>query len=260
MKALLFKLSNVAKRLGLRSRCVGTALVMALLLSAMNSHAATDDFYLHGLPAAKAGNFPEAAAAFERDLKVEPSSGAFVNLGVVEWQRGHAGAAILAWERAIWINPYDARADQNLKFARTMAQVDAPDLRWFEKPSTWLPSNAWLWVAGAGFWLAMGMLVLPRVFRWRKSGWQQPLVALGFCILLFGLTASVGVVSRTDIGFIVKNNAALRLTPTSGSEFISAVSVGEPFRREKARGNFYFIRTTMTAGWIEKSQVGLINE
>ena len=258
MRALMIWFSNFAKRLGVRQP--SAALVMAVLFSLASGQAATDDFYLHGLPAAKAGNFPEAVAAFERDLKAGPSSGGFVNLGIVEWQRGHAGAAILAWERAVWINPYDARANQNLKFARMVAQVDAPELRWFEQPSTWLPSNAWVWVAGAGFWLAVGMLVLPRVLRWRKSGWHQPLAALGFCILIFGLTANVGVVSRTDIGFVVKNNASLRLTPTSGSEFISTLPAGEPFRRVKTRGNYYFIRTTMAAGWIERSQAGLINE
>ncbi len=249
---------NFTKCLGIR-QCFA-ALVAVICLFFVDARAATDDFYVRGLPAAQAGDFPTASSVFENELKHQPSAGIFVDLGITEWQRGHAGAAILAWERAAWVDPYDALANQNLKFARTVAQVDEPELRWFETASTWLPSNAWVWIAGASLWLAVGALVLPRVFRWRRSGWQQTLAALGFCVFIFSITANVGVVSRTDIGFILKKNAPLRLTPTGGSELISTLSAGEPVRRVKTRGNYYFVRTPMTAGWVERGQVGLINE
>jgi len=251
------RLPDFVTRLGVRWPA---AVAVAMRLFVIDSRAATDDFYVRGLPAAQAGDFHTAAAVFENELKRQPSAGIFVDLGITEWQRGHAGAAILAWERAVWIDPYDILAKQNLKFARTVAQVDEPELRWFETASTWLSPNAWVWIAGASLWLAVGALVLPRVFRWRRSGWQQTLAALGFCVFIFSITANVGVVSRTDIGFIVKKNAPLRLTPTSGSELISTLSAGEPVRRMKTRGNYYFIRSSMTAGWIEREQVGLINE
>jgi hypothetical protein len=224
------------------------------------SRAVEEDSFKRGVTAAQAEDFPGAAAAFESELKQRPSSGAFVDLGIVEWQRGHAGAAILAWERAAWIDPFDARAGQNLKFARSVAQVDEPELRWFEKASTWLPPNAWVWLAGVSLWLAVGMLVLPRVFRWRKSGWQQLLAALGFCVFILSVTASFGVVSRTDIGFVLKKDIPLRLTPTSGGELVSTLPAGEPVRRVKTHGNYLFVRTAMSAGWIERTQVGLINE
>lgn len=235
-------------------------LCLILLARPELSHATMDDSFARGVAAAQAGDFSGAASDFERELKQQPSSGAFVNLGIVEWQRGHAGAAILAWERAAWIDPFDVRAGQNLKFAQAVAQVDGPELRWFEKTSTWLPPNAWVWLAGASLWLAVGMLVLPRVFRWRRSGWQQSLAALGFCVFILSVTASFGVVSRTDIGFVIKKNAPLKLTPTNGGEVISTLPAGEPVRRVKARGNYLFIRTTMSAGWIERTQIGMINE
>lgn len=251
-------LFHIAKRPGAWQASAALIAMFSLFITA--AHAATDDFYVRGLPAAQAGNFAEAASVFENESKLHPASGVFVDLGIVEWQRGHAGAAILAWERATWIDPYDALANQNLKFARTVAQVDAPELRWFETASTWLPANAWVWIAGASLWLAVGALVLPRVLRRRRSGWQQSLAALGFCLFIFSITANVGVVTRTDIGFVVKKNAPLRLTPTSGSELISTLSAGEPVRRVKTRGDYYFIRSSMTSGWIERDQIGLINE
>lgn len=220
--------------------------------------AATNDFFARGVELIHAGQFPEAAAAFENSARAQPAAGTLVNLGIAEWQRGHAGAAILAWEQAQWIDPFDSRAAANLKFARQVAQVDAPQLKWFEIASTWLPPNAWVWLAGASLWLAVGLLVLPGIFRRRKAGWKQMLAALATGFFLFCLTASVGVVSRTDIGFVLKKNAPLLLTPSREGEVIFILPAGEPARKLRTRGNYFLIRTTGESGWIEQGEFRLI--
>ncbi len=228
------------------------SLVLAEFFLAVNIlNAATNDFFARGIDLSRAGQFPEAAAAFENAAQRQPAAGTLVNLGLAEWQRGRAGAAIVAWEQARWIDPFEPRAAANLKFARQVAQVDEPPLKWFEQESTWLPPNAWVWLAGASLWLAVGALVLPGIFRRRKAGWQQTLAALAFMVFLASLTANVGVVSRTQIGFVLKKNAPLRLTPTRAGEIISTLTAGEPARQLRARGNFLFIRTTGESGWIE---------
>lgn len=233
----------------------------ALLCVAKIGHAAaTNDFFAHGLELSRAGQFPEAAAAFENSDKAQLAGGTLVNLGLAEWQRGHAGAAILAWEQARWIDPFDAHAKQNLEFARQVAQVDAPQLKWFETASTWLPPDAWVWIAGASLWLAVGALVLPPVFRRKKSGWQQTLAAVGLGIVLAGMTANIGVVSRTNLGFVLKKNAPLRLTPTREGEVISTLNAGEAARKLRTRGNYLFIKTANGSGWIERGSFGLVSE
>jgi tetratricopeptide (TPR) repeat protein len=233
--------------------------MLAVWICALNpTHAATNNYFAQGTAAYQAGQFPEAAAAFENAWQQQPASGAFVNLGLAEWQRGRAGAAILAWERAAWLNPFDVLAKQNLNFARTMAQVDDPQLKWFEAASMWLPPNAWVWIAGASLWLAAGAQVLPRFFRWRKTGWQQWLTALGCGVFLFSMTANFGVVSRTNLGFVVKRNAPLLLTPTKTGDVISLLTAGEPARKLKARGEYYFIRTAYGSGWIGRRDFGLV--
>lgn len=248
---------SFAKRLGVRRPSAAWVVVIIFFTTWFGAHA--DDF-ASGTAAAQAGNFSDAKKLFEGDIRARPSVGACLNLGNVEWQSGHAGAAVLAWERAAWINPFDERAADNLKFARLAAQLDEPDLRWHETISTWLPPNLWVWLAGAGLWLALGALVLPRVLRWRKAGWQQTLAALGCCVFIFAMAGNVGVVSRTNLGFVVKKNVMLRLTPTSGSELISAVPAGEPLRKVKTRGNFIYVRTPMAAGWLERGEVGWVND
>ena len=219
----------------------------------------TNDLFAQGLALARAGQFPEAAAVFGKSAQNRPAVGTLVDQGIAEWERGHAGAAILAWEQAQWINPFDARSAGNLKFAREVAQVDAPELEWFETVSTWLPANAWVWLAGASLWLAVGMLVLPGIFRRRKAGWHQALAAVAFGVFLFSLTANYGVVSRTGIGFVLSKNAPLQLTPTKTAEAVSTLTAGEPARRLRTRGNYFLIRTSFGSGWIERDAFGLVN-
>ena len=219
-----------------------------------------NDSFLQGVTAYQAGKFPEAAAAFEKSAQTQPAAGTFINLGLAEWQRGHAGTAILAWEKARWLNPFDRRATENLKFAHAVVQAGEPQLKWFEITSTWLPPNAWVWLAGAGLWLAIGALVVPRILRWRNSGWQQWLAALGSGIFIFSMTANIGVVSRTQIGFVVERNTPLRLTPTRDAETVSTLAAGEPARKLRTRGNYYFIQTASERGWIEQSSFGEITK
>ena len=234
-------------------------ILSAALFCAVNLRgAATNDFFSRGVELCRTGQYPEAAAAFARAAQAQPAAGTLLNLGLAEWQRGRAGAAILAWEQARWIDPFDARAAANLEFARQVAQLDAPQLTWFETASTWLPPNAWVWLAGASLWSAVGVLVLPPIFRRRVAGWHQTLAALAFGIFLFSLAANAGVMSRTQLGFVLKKNAPLLLTPTQDGETVSTLAAGEPARKLRSRGNYFFIRTTSGSGWIERGEFKLV--
>jgi hypothetical protein len=66
------------------------------------------------------------------------------------------------------------------------------------------------------------------------------------------------VVSRTEIGFVLKKNAPLLLTPTREAEVVSTLNAGEPARRLRTRGDYFFIRTAFAAGWISREQFGLV--
>jgi hypothetical protein len=121
-----------------------------------------------GLVNYRAGNFARAAAQFREAISNQPSSGAFQNLGNAEWQRRRTGPAVLAWEQALWLNSFDRHARNNLKFARESAQLESPDLTWYEVASGWLPMNWWAWLTGISLWFAVGMLVVPGILRCKK--------------------------------------------------------------------------------------------
>ncbi|MBC8095791.1 MAG: hypothetical protein H7Y43_08260 [Akkermansiaceae bacterium] len=211
-----------------------------------------------GVIAYRAGQYVESAQAFRELTAERPASGVLQNLGNAEWQSGRGGYAILAWEQALWLNPLDRNARNNLRFARETAQLEAPELTWYEFASSWLPATAWAWLAGVTLWLAVGALVLPGFFRWRKSAWQQAVAAFSFGAFLLCIPAHVGTLSRANLGFVLEKETPLRLTPTSGADNLTRLAAGDPARKVRTRGDFIFIRTSRSAGWIKQNQFRVI--
>lgn len=238
---------------------VGCSIVVLLFLCALHaSAAAITDRFNAGLEAYQAGDFAQAARAFRDSAKAQPASGTLQNLGNAEWQHGRTGNAVLAWEQALWVNPFDRNSRNNLRFARETAQLEAPELAWYEVGSAWLPAHWWAWIAAGSLWLVVGTLTLPAILRWRKTPWQQAVAALGLAVFLLSIPAHAGVLTRSRAGFVLQKDAPLRLTPTSEAEAVTKLAAGEPGRRVRARGNYLFIRTSRGAGWIERDRFGLV--
>jgi hypothetical protein len=214
--------------------------------------------FRNGVQAYNSGDYLHAAQAFEKSAVSQPASGTLQNLGNSEWQRGRAGPAIVAWEQSTWLDPFNSVARNDLRFARKTAQVEAPELTWYEVVSTWLPANWWATIAGVSFWAAVGMVMLPGILRVRKAAWQQAVAAFGIMIFLLSLPAHAGVYSRSRIGFVLEKNTPLRLTPTVESQMITHFAAGEPVRCERARGNYILVRNGRARGWLERGQLGMV--
>ena len=221
--------------------------------------APTSETLFHiGSGAYRAGDYNQAAQAFREAALLKPASGTLQNLGNAEWQRGHSGEAILAWERASWLDPFNHDARMNLRFARKTAQLESPELAWYEVVSTWLPVNWWAWIAGSSFWIALALILLPGIFRWRKVTWPQAVAALGFATFLLSVPAHLGVETRSHLGFILEKDTPLRLTPTTDAQVITRLPAGEPARLDRLHGPYALVHTGRTSGWVTRDQIGLI--
>ncbi len=210
-----------------------------------------------GVTAYRAADYAQAAEAFRQSVALQPASGALQNLGNAEWQRRRTGDAILAWEQALWLDPFNESARQNLRFARKTAQLEAPELAWYEVISTWLPVSWWAWIAGGSLWLAVGVGILPGILRRRKATWHQAVAALALMVFLLSIPALFGVQTRARIGFVLQKDTPLRLTPTLEAQAVTRLAPGDPARWVRARGNYVLIRTSRTLGWVEADQFGL---
>ncbi len=255
--------ANILTRPRVAPRCLVALLASLLVLAGFHAHAVAPAspnsaaaLFQSGCDAYTAGDYLVAAAAFGQAAALQPASGTFLNLGLAEWQRGRPGYAILSWERARWLDPFSHAAQDNLRFGRKAAQLETPDLAWYEVVSTWLPANWWAWIAGASFWLAVAAGTLPGLLRRRRAGWQQSLAAFFLAIFLLSLPAHLGVATRSRLGFILEKDTPLRLTPTAEGQWITRLGAGEPARIERAHGRYLLIRTSRTKGWVEQSQIG----
>src|SRR6185436_14606851 len=139
----------------------------------------------------------------------------------------------------------------NLRFARKSAHLDAPTLTWFEACSAWLPPGAWAWTAMASFWLSAALLVLPPVFRWRKSYWHQLGIAVGLTLFLLTLPALIGVQTRAHRGVIITDETPVRLTPTLSGEVLARLPAGELATFGRRKGPCFYVQTAGgSAGWV----------
>ena len=247
------------------SKIISASLQFSLLLLVVSAlrlpaTAAVPETFQAGTQAYLSGNFPQAATLYRQAADTSLAPGTLHNLGNAEWKSGRPGPAILAWEQAQWLTPSSANTRANLRFARHSAQLESPSLSWFEICSTWLPVNAWLCVASLSLWVAVAMMLLPGIFRWKKSDWHQGLAAGGFAIFLVTVPALLGIHSRSKLGVLLPKQTALRLTPTKEAQTLGQLPAGEIARLELERGDYVYVRAgNDAAGWVERSQFGRIS-
>ncbi len=241
-------------------RSIQLLMSLSVLLVYSNEVRASDgtNLFKPGIAAYEQKDFPLAAKMFVDSAASEPAAGAFQNLGNAEWQNARTAEAIVAWERALLLNPRSSDVQNNLKFARESAQLESPELSWCEIAAGWLPATVWGWLACGSLWFAVGAMIVPGVLRWRRSATQQAVVALSLGVLLLTLPANYGVWTRSQIGFVLKRETPLRLTPTAEAEAATKLAAGEPGRVLRERGKYLFIRTRRTTGWVERDGFTLI--
>jgi hypothetical protein len=255
-------ISTTAKPARIRAYVVFTLLlnVWLLIFAAMPGRAdetTMPDAFQRGSDAYADGHY-ESASAYFRQASSAPAAGTLYNLGNAEWRCNRPSTAILAWEQSEWLNPFHHNTASNLRYARKVQQLDAPELAWYEICSTWLPVNWWPWLACIALWLAAAMMLLPGIFGWRKAGWQQGLAAASFAVFLLTIPTLAGVQTRSRLGIVLPKDTPLRLTPTSDAQELARLPAGEAVRLERSHGDYIFVRTSSSSGWIERDQFGLI--
>jgi hypothetical protein len=213
-----------------------------------------------GHAAYTSGDYAEAAYQLrELTREGEWSHGALHNLGNAEWKVSRTGHAILAWERARALDPFDRNTIANLHFVRTQAQLVVPERPWFEQYSEWLPSGAWMWAASLSLWGGVALLTLPRLVPMKRADWHQGVAALLLAIFLLSVPALVGLYTRSQLGVILEEETAIRLTPTHDAETLTKLAAGEIARIEDSRGDYLYVRAEGNrAGWVKTKEFSKI--
>lgn len=150
-----------------------------------------------------AENHTEAASLYQTAIdSLGTSSDLYYNLGNSLYRLGKPGKAIVAYERALRLDPTNTDARTNLEFVNSRL-IDRPAERgtlvgnMLDTASLALHSNAWAWTAFGCFLVFLGAVALyifcPSVI-WRKVGFFG-----GFGVLILAVIS----------GFLSARNAAI---------------------------------------------------
>lgn len=182
------------------------------------------------------GNFTEAAKKYEQSIAEQPSAEAYYNLGNTYFKlyeqdslRGNLAQSILAYERALRIQPANENTQYNLEYAKSKIQGKIKDAESFFL-SDWLKSirdallqQTWTWMSISLF---IFMLVGIFLFAFSKTLWLRKTAFYGSIVaLLISILACLNAASlhkrdsqRVE-AIVVKGEVVVKSSPAeSGTD------------------------------------------
>ncbi len=156
--------------------------------------------YLLGNECYAAGSYSEAIEHYKTALQEGNSAEVYYNLGNTYFKQGELAQSILAYERALRINPQYEDAIHNLRFAQSRIIDNIEDnstfflSQWSVFLRNLLHENTWMWLSIGLFMLflvgAIGFAFL-RTIGWRKAFFHTGWIALVFAIICFAFASSL---------------------------------------------------------------------
>ena len=219
---------------------------VAILLLALPWQAAAPDAFDAGLQAWARRDYRAAAAAFERHLEDQPfDANAWYDAGNAWFLEGRIGPAILAWMRAVRLQPRHADARANL------AAVAPQSVAWLpgavalngEEAAALLAS---LWWASA-LWTAA---------RWRRQRRAAPGAAAAAAVAVLVFAAGFAG-HRTDPAAVsMEGVTILRDDPALKAEEITTLAEGTPLAVLGRRPGWVHVRTAAgREGWVDEAAI-----
>lgn len=217
-------------------------------------------------------HYAEAAELYAQLADSTASSELYYNLGNAEFKQKHYAKAVLAYERALRIDPDNEDAQYNLALVRTRL------LDRFSKPSemffiSWV--RDWVTAHSVAHWTLMSFLWIVVFFvclilyftasrMWlRKTGFFAAL----FCVLCFIVTTVFAVVQRyrfannTD-AVIMVSEVQLYASPTESSKIAGTLHEGTTVTVLECQGKDWLLVELPddTEGWMKAKGYELVNK
>lgn len=170
-----------------------------------------------------ADEFRQAADMYLNVIQEDgPSAKLYYNLGNTYYRLGEMGNAILAYERALRLDPSDKDARNNLDFVNARI-TDRPGERGtflgnaLNAMSAYAHSNTWAWIAFICFALTLAGLLaylFSQVVAVRKVGFFGGILTLiGFGICLFFSYRAAAIATADNVAIITVPSTILSTTP-----------------------------------------------
>ena len=215
-----------------------TAILVAFFFLRISAHG---DSFASGNEAYASGKPADAIQRWE-DLvaKKQYSEPLFFNLGNAYFKDGKTGAAILNYERALWMKPSDPDAKANLKYVRSTAGLFEPTREWWQVVPQWASLEFWGVLACVAWFGFSCSLIL---FWWKPKAGLRAVIAV-FAVLL-PISAAAAIIRLPDMkrAVVQITDAPLRVAPLEKSPVTVTLKAGDIVRIENKRESFIYVET-----------------
>lgn len=212
------------------------------------------------------GRYRDAVALYQTIIAEQPNAKAsemarvYYNLGNAQFKQGELAQAILAYERALRLDPRNEDIKHNLRFAQSRITDDIKDNDFFL--SSWVKAmrnsaseEVWRWVSVGLFILGLvGILLflLSPILWLRKSAFYIALLAL-FISLCAGLNAR-SLHQRDTLrneAIIIQGIVNAKSSPDRSGTDLFTIHEGTKVTIGETIGEWANIRVAQYEGWIE---------
>ena len=270
------KSSNMRSRMGKAARLVLLLIMFSFssgsVLAAADTNAQTSQ-QPNSMSASSAyakGDYQQAAAEYKALLKTEQSAELYYNLGNCEYRLGNITQSIVAYERALRLNPGDADTRYNLQFLRskTIDKVVPIDemffVVWYHSVQNLISIDAWACLAIISFVLAL-VFVLGYLFGTnmvlRKAGFFGGVVLLVFFFVstLFAYQCKERLLER-NIAIVQQPTLNVKKTPADNGSDAFVIHEGTRVTiTDRSMRDWFGVRLDDgKEGWLKKTSVEVI--
>jgi tetratricopeptide (TPR) repeat protein len=212
-------------------------------------------------------DYEGAIALYESVLASgQHSTGVYFNLGNACYKAGHLGKAVLNYERALLLDPYNKEVTENLNFVQQQIEPTVEAIppfflqAWWDSLRSVFSSTLWaaiglllLWLgaAGASLWL------IGKTRERRKMGFKLGLTGFLLCVLPL-LLAFSRKKTETDSSFaiILTDNSILRVAPSEESEERMTLKEGWKVECVDELANWFKVKLANgEMGWIKMTNL-----
>ena len=208
------------------------------------------------------GRYDEAATLYQAMIDEQPNATLYYNLGNAQFKKGELAQAILAYERALRLEPNHKDAQYNLAFAQSritdnIVEQDFFVSSWARAVRNSLSESTWLILSISLFVLALAGLLLFLLGRepWlRKTAFHVAWVALLFS-LIAGLNAA-SLHKRDTLrneAIITQGVVNAKSSPDRSGTDLFTVHEGTKVLIRETIGEWSNISVGSNEGWIRTS-------
>jgi tetratricopeptide (TPR) repeat protein len=190
------------------------------------------------------------------------------DLGNALFKLGQVGPAILQYERARYLDPWNHEIDNNLQLARKSAGLDPNSFTWWQVMIRIIPINTWLYMVEGGLvlftltmvssvWLipqlSAGPLKIGRLCVRSIFFFGTPLFLF---IVFFATLAYASSLRDLSQGVVIIKDPPLLISPTERAEKVDVLPEGDVVLVEQNSGSFIEVDARdRKFGWVRISSV-----